>query len=211
MSDSDADVQEYVMPGSENTQFFQVADPSGDAEAAADDEKFSVAGVIIVIFSIAILAAASIFYLLYVTEKRKREKREAAKLAGSSRNSMSASQSNRNSSNAANHATSAAAAAANAESRQKQINEGLIVQIWGSEVHPSDDESKEDEESGSDSNRDTCPICRKAYEAGDEVCSSRSQACGHSFHKSCISNWLQYQTRCPVCNTEYLSADATLS
>lgn len=117
MSDSDADVQEYVMPGSENTQFFQVADPSGDAEAAADDEKFSVAGVIIVIFSIAILAAASIFYLLYVTEKRKREKREAAKLAGSSRNSMSASQSNRNSSNAANHATSAAAGESSALGR----------------------------------------------------------------------------------------------
>lgn len=197
------------MPGTENTQFFEVEDRSGDAEAAEDDEKISVFAVVIIIFSMAILAAAVVFYMLYITEKRKKEKREAAKLAGSSRNSMN-SQSNRNSgSNAA--ATSAAAAAANAELRQKEINEGLIVQIWGSEVHPSDDESKEDEESGPGSNKDTCPICRKAYEAGDEVCSSRSQACGHSFHKSCISNWLQYQARCPVCNTEYLPATATLS
>jgi len=210
MSDEESDVATYVMPGSENTNFFGIEDTSGDAEAAEDDKRISVYVLVAIVFALGVVVAVGLFYAIHVAEKRKKERQEAAKLAGASRNSFSSSQANPQSNSAStNNNTSASAAAANPEVRQKEINDGLIVQTWMAEVHPS--ESKEDEESGSDSNKDTCPICRKNFEAGDEVCSSRNQSCGHSFHKTCMSNWLQYQTRCPVCNQEYLTYSTILS
>lgn len=93
------------------------------------------------------------------------------------------------------------------EKRRAEIEKGVIVQTWMEDVHPSSEEQKSDEEaSGADDHKNSCPICQKAFEAGVEVCSSRNQTCGHTFHKTCIFNWLQYQNRCPACNEEYLSS-----
>lgn len=39
-----------------------------------------------------------------------------------------------------------------------------------------------------------CAICQDAV-----ACATRLRHCGHSFHGSCIDQWLQMNPRCPVC------------
>ncbi len=39
-----------------------------------------------------------------------------------------------------------------------------------------------------------CAICQEAV-----TCATRMRHCGHTFHGSCIDQWLQMNPRCPVC------------
>ncbi len=41
----------------------------------------------------------------------------------------------------------------------------------------------------------TCPICLDALETSDII----NISCGHSFHKNCIEEWLDYNITCPYC------------
>jgi len=117
----------------------------------------------------------------------------------------------------------------------EQIEAGLITQTWVAEVLPitteetaptnhtsnpseneEEEETKQDEEmamtpppptttTNKSSQQPACPICNKKFQSGDMVCSSYNPNCGHTFHKQCMYNWLEYQNRCPVCNEAYLS------
>lgn len=53
---------------------------------------------------------------------------------------------------------------------------------------------------------DMCVICWSEYIAGDTL---TVLPCKHNYHKACISDWLQRQHRCPICNGSLLpQADA---
>jgi Ring finger domain len=109
------------------------------------------------------------------------------------------------------------------QDRSDEIERGLLVQYWVAEAILRDlEEAKtETDESVGDSQSDenngvlaaasSCPICRKRFETGNQVCSSRNTQCRHQFHKHCMSNWLQYQHACPVCNQDYLITPAPTS
>ena len=43
-----------------------------------------------------------------------------------------------------------------------------------------------------------CPICIQ-YVRADGV---RLEACGHTFHGSCLVEWFRRATTCPMCRTE---------
>ena len=99
------------------------------------------------------------------------------------------------------------------QDRWDEIEQGLMVQTWMTDAfYPDEEEAKtETNESSNDEaqsdeykQRSSCPICRKRFQTGDQVCSSRNIQCRHQFHKQCIFNWLQYQPACPICNQEYL-------
>ena len=44
--------------------------------------------------------------------------------------------------------------------------------------------------------RDVCPICMYAYEAGERVA---IPPCGHRFHDRCLSEWIRRRAVCPEC------------
>ena len=44
-----------------------------------------------------------------------------------------------------------------------------------------------------------CSICLSSFAEG-EVCRSLPAPCGHMFHKSCIDQWFDKSSRCPLCN-----------
>ena len=44
-----------------------------------------------------------------------------------------------------------------------------------------------------------CSICLSSFAEG-EVCRSLPAPCGHMFHKSCIDQWFETSSRCPLCN-----------
>ena len=44
-----------------------------------------------------------------------------------------------------------------------------------------------------------CSICLSCFAEG-EVCRSLPAPCGHMFHKSCIDQWFETSSRCPLCN-----------
>ncbi|KAI5079679.1 hypothetical protein GOP47_0005158 [Adiantum capillus-veneris] len=44
--------------------------------------------------------------------------------------------------------------------------------------------------------QDTCPTCLEGY---DNANPKRSTSCGHHFHLSCILQWMERSTRCPIC------------
>ncbi|GMJ13888.1 hypothetical protein HRI_005058100 [Hibiscus trionum] len=46
-------------------------------------------------------------------------------------------------------------------------------------------------------NSDDCPICLDDYGVGESY--RRFPVCKHMFHSSCIVQWLQNHTTCPVC------------
>ena len=58
----------------------------------------------------------------------------------------------------------------------------------------SDEEEKE-----AQSNIKDCSICLSCFAEG-EVCRSLPAPCGHMFHKSCIDQWFETSSRCPLCN-----------
>ena len=48
---------------------------------------------------------------------------------------------------------------------------------------------------------EVCAICLCEPERGDVVC---TLACGHRFHKACVTQWLQRSLLCPLCKTHAL-------
>ncbi|KAL5726566.1 RING-type E3 ubiquitin transferase [Ranunculus cassubicifolius] len=47
-----------------------------------------------------------------------------------------------------------------------------------------------------------CSICQEEYEPGDEV---GKMECSHSYHMSCIKQWLLQKNMCPVCKVSAIS------
>lgn len=50
-----------------------------------------------------------------------------------------------------------------------------------------------------------CAICLCEPECGDVVC---TLACAHSFHKACVTQWLQRSLLCPLCKAHALGSAA---
>jgi hypothetical protein len=44
--------------------------------------------------------------------------------------------------------------------------------------------------------KDMCAICVSAFEFGEKITEVK---CNHSFHTSCLSEWVKYKSNCPVC------------
>lgn len=44
-----------------------------------------------------------------------------------------------------------------------------------------------------------CPICIEPFEEGETV---SKLSCGHTYKPQCIRDWLQKESRCPLCNAE---------
>ena len=68
------------------------------------------------------------------------------------------------------------------------------------ETSPSKDREYTVEERESNSNSKACTICLCDFEVGEKV---RVLPCddGHIFHASCIEQWFQTNSVCPVCRT----------
>ncbi|CAB9509338.1 expressed unknown protein [Seminavis robusta] len=196
----------------EDTVYVEIEDRDGDAYYD-DEEEMHVVGLVAIIFVCGLFLTGVLFFVLVRHDRRNREQKRAqleAVRGGSTRMSSARSMqagSQRLSSSAASQIKSG-------QDRVDQIEQGLVVQTWMAEVHPEEAKTDEDDPASADqhnyySSRDSCPICKRGFDTGDMVCSSRSDKCRHSFHKTCMFNWLQYQTACPVCNEEYLVPPTT--
>lgn len=53
------------------------------------------------------------------------------------------------------------------------------------------------------SGNDVCPIALEGFAEGEIVC--RINHCGHTFKDTCLRNWFQRQSHCPVCRYDILS------
>ena len=49
-----------------------------------------------------------------------------------------------------------------------------------------------------------CPICLAEFRKG-EVCRTMPEPCQHTFHKTCIDEWFQQSSRCPLCKRSIFS------
>ena len=51
-----------------------------------------------------------------------------------------------------------------------------------------------------------CPICHEEFQDGDELASSKNEACCHTtFHSKCILSWLMKDHKeCPICRSEFV-------
>ena len=45
----------------------------------------------------------------------------------------------------------------------------------------------------------TCIICLQDIQEN-----KRTLACGHTYHKKCLKDWLKLETACPECHTEII-------
>ena len=50
-----------------------------------------------------------------------------------------------------------------------------------------------------DENKDGCSICLDRFEEREIM---TKLSCGHEFHTSCIENWLNDETSCPLCRQQ---------
>lgn len=69
----------------------------------------------------------------------------------------------------------------------------------------------EDIESAQNDTLSVCAICLTPYKAGDEICWSINPGCQHAFHHSCIEAWLLKHVKCPICRSNYLESDVTIT
>ena len=58
-----------------------------------------------------------------------------------------------------------------------------------------------------ESEEPSCSICLCPFEPAEEICCSSNKRCKHSFHKDCMSEWLQRHEDCPQCRQDYLKTD----
>lgn len=58
-----------------------------------------------------------------------------------------------------------------------------------------------------ESEEPSCSICLCPFEPAEEICWSSNKRCKHSFHKNCMSEWLQRHSDCPQCRQDYLKTD----
>ena len=59
-----------------------------------------------------------------------------------------------------------------------------------------------------ESEEPSCSICLCPFEPAEEICWSSNKRCKHSFHKDCMSEWLQRHEDCPQCRQDYLKSDS---
>ncbi len=50
----------------------------------------------------------------------------------------------------------------------------------------------------------TCPICLVSLSRNDDAA---ELSCGHRYHTSCISNWMDRSDQCPMCRGNIRSRD----
>lgn len=76
-------------------------------------------------------------------------------------------------------------------------------------VASADNGSGEGEDSNDwfESEEPSCSICLCPFEPAEEICWSSNKRCKHSFHKDCMSEWLQRHEDCPQCRQDYLKTD----
>lgn len=55
-------------------------------------------------------------------------------------------------------------------------------------------------------NKPECVICLQAYNAGQVLCSAKTNKCHHIFHEECAIGWLQESNECPLCRVDLLAA-----
>ena len=53
----------------------------------------------------------------------------------------------------------------------------------------------------------TCPICCEDYEVGDDIAWSKNEECHHAYHVECILEWLMDNKDCPMCRSNFLTAN----
>ena len=49
-----------------------------------------------------------------------------------------------------------------------------------------------------------CLVCLAPLKNGDQVSTSNNSECDHIFHYECIYQWLQQNTECPLCRSQFL-------
>mmetsp|Transcript_12014 Transcript_12014/g.18439 ORF Transcript_12014/g.18439 Transcript_12014/m.18439 type:complete len:406 (-) Transcript_12014:119-1336(-) len=67
----------------------------------------------------------------------------------------------------------------------------------------SDSENSDSESQGGNC-EEVCAFCLDEFVEGD-VLAGRPERCPHTFHKSCLSSWLERQEFCPICRCSILS------
>lgn len=80
------------------------------------------------------------------------------------------------------------ASAEEEEAKPRRVTPKFLEQI-GAEVSLADTEHCEDR----------CSVCLNDYEELDPIA---TLGCGHTFHKTCISQWLHVKKNCPLCRTK---------
>ena len=56
------------------------------------------------------------------------------------------------------------------------------------------------------SEENTCSICLSEFIDGEEIMHAKEEkSCNHRFHKSCLLEWLDAHSSCPMCRFEMLT------
>lgn len=70
------------------------------------------------------------------------------------------------------------------------------------------EESKNDEKSGSGDKQKSCCICMEDFKDAEDV---RTLPCLHIFHTNCIDSWLVRSRTCPICKLDITKNNAQIS
>ena len=78
------------------------------------------------------------------------------------------------------------------------------IDVDGASMNSKADIELGEEEGKYSSPSEKCAICLEMYKTDTVVCLSNNPTCLHTFHHSCMSDWLLKHDDCPVCRRSYL-------